>query len=100
MRTRTVGAATFWVPAFAAFAGVVAQLSISAGHMVVSPTVMTALFVPTWLLGLGLVVLFVRDSRRNPTVERRDLWTTMLVLANFGALPIYWWRHLRPSKSA
>jgi hypothetical protein len=95
-----VGLATAWVFAYCLFAGIVARVSIDADRNVVPIEVMVGLMVPTWLIGVGLLVYYVRDSRRNPRVTRRTPWTIALVGAAVPAWALYWWRYVKPAAAA
>ena len=58
---------------------------------------------PTWgavlFVGFFLAALFALmwDVWRNPRmpVQKRKLWTAVLFLGNWYALPFYWWFYIR-----
>ena len=71
--------------------------------------------VPTWfvvvgvlhlltiLLGFVLVAVYVVEVVRNPALEGSDMrvvWVVLVVLLAPGAMPVYWWVHLRPGSES
>jgi hypothetical protein len=71
------------------------------------PTVRAALDeMPTWggvlFVGffLGALVALIWDVWRNPRMpeQKRKLWTAVLLLGNWYALPFYWWFYIRSTQ--
>jgi len=69
-----------------------------------SPTVRTAFDeMPTWggvlfvCFFLGALLALIWDVWRNPRMpaQKRKLWTAVLLLGNWYALPFYWWFYIR-----
>ena len=65
--------------------------------------VVGVLHVLTMLLGLALLAVYVVDVVRNPRLEGTDMrtvWVLLVVLVAPGAMPVYWWLHLRPGSES
>ena len=60
-----------------------------------------AVFIGAYLVGLGtlitLIVLYAIDAFRNPRLSEgwRVAWLVLLITVGVGAVPTYWWRHVR-----
>jgi hypothetical protein len=94
-----VGVLCLWGPIYTV--GFFTLIVISAtrkGGLAVPFEVVAAFHVFT-ILVLGLLLaICMRDAYSNPLIPdgKRAFWAVILILGNIIALPIYWWRYVRP----
>jgi hypothetical protein len=104
VRTWLLGLVTLWPLAyFAFFVAVIGAATIAAGGdldggLPVSGQVLFGLQIATTFVVAGLlgVCLHHVHGRRELPRRRRTWWIVMLFVGSALAMPIYWWRYMRP----
>lgn len=97
-RTRwVVGALTAWPPIYFVLFISVAVVTVVRGNEDGPGLWLFALHLGTMVLMLGLLAVYARDIFRNPAVreDRRVMWLVLVIFANVGAMPAYWWNYMR-----
>jgi hypothetical protein len=103
MRSRLVFALTLWPSVYFIFfmALVAVSAASSDGELPMSFGLLTALHLGTMVLGIALLIAFLRHLYVTDRVpqDKRTFWTLALFLGSFVAMPIYWWLFLRPGSA-